>query len=209
MRFSYLLTLMWVFYGGTSVVLAATAAPVAPIEKPTATAENSAAMKGKLVAPSTSPDSISSIPTIPTTLLQLGTDEALVPDWSKISFATLPPLATAGLLGSLHWQAGEPVDHLLTLSDFQDTFHLQDLDFYAIALATDTDPRTVSLEQFKLLHQQTLADVVNIVPDLGKLPVSSVKPIADLLHSAKPNDELDELTPLSVVVQDPDLLTRR
>jgi len=147
----------------------------------------------------------SSTATIPTMMITRGQEQTVTPDWSRLSFANLPAIAQSGSLNGQKWAAGQPVDKLLTLGDFQDSFKLQDLNLYAIAVATQTSIEVVKLSQFKLLASQTLADLALAVPELEQLPVSTVKPLSDLLKSAKPSYRLTEETLPQLLEQDPTL----
>jgi hypothetical protein len=143
--------------------------------------------------------------TIPTVMITRGQEQTVTPDWSRLSFAKLPAISQSGSLNGQKWLAGQLVEKLLTLGDFQDSFKLQDLNLYAIAVATQTPIKLVKLSQFKLLAEQTLADLVLAVPELEQLPVSTVKPLSDLLKSAKPSYRLTEKTLPQLLEQDPTL----
>ncbi|MEX0270492.1 hypothetical protein AB3R30_15210 [Leptolyngbyaceae cyanobacterium UHCC 1019] len=147
----------------------------------------------------------SSTATIPTVMITRGQEQTVTPDWSRLSFANLPAITQSGSLNGQKWSAGQPVEKLLTLGDFQDSFKLQDLNLYAIAVATQMPIKLVKLSQFKLLAGQTLADLALAVPELEQLPVSTVKPLSDLLKSAKPSYRLTEKTLPQLLEQDPTL----
>lgn len=140
-----------------------------------------------------------------TTIPTVRIEQTIVPDWSVLSFAKLPAIAQSGSLQGQSWSAGQRVEQLLTLGDFQDSFKLQDLNLYAISLAAQTPPETIKLDQFKLLQRQTLSNLANAVPELEKVPVSQVKPLSDLLRSAKSSDRLLEATLPQLLAQDPTL----
>jgi hypothetical protein len=142
---------------------------------------------------------------IPTSILQLGGGEAEIPDWSKISFASLPALSQANTLGELSWSKGEGIEQLLKLQDFEQTFQLQNLSLFTIGLKTQLDPEEMPLASFRLLRHQTIESLVQAVPGLGNYPVPSIPPIAALLQQIKPSYQLQELTPLSLVIKDPEL----
>lgn len=99
---------------------------------------------------------------IPTVILQLGGGEAMTPDWSKISFATLPPLSEAGSLGELSWRKGERLEEVMRLEDFEHSFDLQDLSLFSIGLKIQVDPKTIPLSQFKLLQHQTIEGSISL-----------------------------------------------
>ena len=111
----------------------------------------------------------------------------------------------SGSLWGRSWSAGQRLDDVLTLGDFQNSFKLQDLNLYAIALAAQTSPKTTPLKQFRLLQQQTLAGLVNAIPELDQHPVSEIKPLADLLNGVKPGYRLIEETLPELLRQDPSL----
>lgn len=142
---------------------------------------------------------------IPTTLVEPDQIRALAPDWTRLNFAKLPTLVESGSLWERTWSAGQKLEDVLTLGDFQNSFRLQDLNLYAIALATQTSPKSIPLKQFRLLQQQTLAALVNAIPELDQHPVSEIKPLADLLNAAKPGYRLMEATLPDLLRQDPSL----
>lgn len=142
---------------------------------------------------------------IPTVLVERDQIRALAPDWTRLAFVKLPTLVQSGSLWGRNWSAGQKLEDLLTLGDFQNSFKLQDLNLYAIALAAQTSPRTISLSQFKLLQQQSLAALANAIPELEQHPVSAIKPLADLLNAAKPGYRLMEETLPDLLRQDPSL----
>ncbi|MBE9011193.1 hypothetical protein IQ250_13340, partial [Pseudanabaenaceae cyanobacterium LEGE 13415] len=142
---------------------------------------------------------------IPTVLVERDQVRALAPDWTRLTFAKLPRLTQSGSLWGRNWSTGQKLDDVLTLGDFQNSFKLQDLNLYAISLATQTPPKAIPLNQFRLLQQQSLNTLVNAIPDLDQYPVSEIKPIADLLNAAKPGYRLIEETLPELLRQDPSL----
>lgn len=142
---------------------------------------------------------------IPTILMQSDTHSVITPNWSAISFATLPLLQTSGFVQGRRWKAKQPLEQVLTLGDFADSFKLQDLNLYAIAIATQNSPKTHKLSEFKLFQHQTLADLAIVLPTLQQLPVNQVAPLADLLKTAKPTSQLAAETLPQLLEQDPTL----
>jgi predicted chitinase len=120
-------------------------------------------------------------------------NSAPVPAWDKISFAALPainesgqiqvPPAVANQLGynpSHSWPPGAALGDVLQLGDVQAAFGLEQLSLGAIAQHSGLTLE--SLSQFPLIQQQTLASLVNALPDLGNIPLNQVKPLADLVQ---------------------------
>lgn len=142
---------------------------------------------------------------IPTVLIERDDLRTLAPDWTRLTFAKLPRLLQSGSLWGRTWLTGQRLEDVLTLGDFQNSFKLQDLNLYAIALATQTSPKSIPLKQFRLLQQQSLAALVKAIPELEQHPVSGIKPLADLLNAAKPGYRLMEETLPDLLRQDPSL----
>lgn len=142
---------------------------------------------------------------IPKLLIQSNTHSVITPNWSAISFATFPPLQNSGFVQGRSWKAKQPLQEVLTLGDFADSFKLQDLNLYAIAVATHTSPKTQKLSEFRVLQHQTLVDLAIALPTLQQLPVNKVQPLADLLKTAKPTYQLAEETLPQLLAQDPTL----
>jgi len=142
---------------------------------------------------------------IPTVFVERDQIRALAPDWTRLNFAKLPTFVEGGSLWERTWSIGQKLEDVLTLGDFQNSFKLQDLNLYAIALATQISPKAIPLNQFRLLQQQTLKTLVNAIPELDQHPVSDIRPLADLLNSAKPGYRLMEETLPELLRQDPSL----
>lgn len=142
---------------------------------------------------------------IPTVVIERDQVRTLTPDWTRLTFAKLPTLAQPGSLWGRNWSVGQKLEDILTLGDFQNSFKLQDLNLYAIALATQTSPKAIPLNQFHLLEQQTLTALANAIPALDQYPVNEIKPLVALLHSAKPGYRLMEETLPELLRQDPSL----
>lgn len=142
---------------------------------------------------------------IPTLVVQSDTHTVITPNWSAISFITFPSFQTSGLMQGRSWKVKQPLEQVLTLGDFADSFKLQDLNLYAIAIATQNSPKTLKLSEFKLLQHQTLADLAIALPTLQQLSVNKVQPLVDLLEMAKPTYQLAEETLPQLLEQDPTL----
>ena len=143
---------------------------------------------------------------IPTVKVQQGELSANAPDWNTLTFATLPKLSQAGVVGTRSWQQGQALDQVLTLGDFASTFRLQDLNLFAIALATQTAPAAVKLSDFKLFKQQTLMGLAQAMPELSQEPINKVVLLRDRLQIVFPRPDLNR-TLAEVIADDPQLGT--
>jgi murein DD-endopeptidase MepM/ murein hydrolase activator NlpD len=132
--------------------------------------------------------------TIPTMLIESEGQYAAVPDWSQITFGTLPAILSDGgfeapaevneMLGydlSRTWQAGDRADTYLKLGDFQSSLYLQIFNLYTLSQISNFDPTQVALSSLELASWQTIDDLVTAIPGLGNYPVEDVAPIAALL----------------------------
>lgn len=142
---------------------------------------------------------IASEPNIPITTVESEGQYARVPDWSQITFSSLPPILTAGsfvapsevnqLLGydlSRTWQAGDTADTYLKLGDFQTSLYLQLFNLSALAQMTNLDLSQIALDALEMAAWQTIDDLVTAIPGLGNYRVAEVAPIAALLRDKFP-----------------------
>jgi hypothetical protein len=117
------------------------------------------------------------------------------PDWAQITLRSLPAILESGSfeaptdliwqLGydpSRLWQAGQTADEYLLLGDFQDSFQLQRFSLADIGALVGLDWEVLRLADLALVGWQTIADLVQAIPDLVEFPVQEVQPIADLLQ---------------------------
>jgi hypothetical protein len=142
---------------------------------------------------------IASEPNIPITTVESEGQYARVPDWSQITFSSLPPILTTGsfvappevnqLLGydlSRTWQAGDTADTYLKLGDFQTSFYLQLLNLSTLAQMTNLDLSQIALNALEMAAWQTIDDLVTAIPRLGNYRVAEVAPLAALLRDQFP-----------------------
>lgn len=132
--------------------------------------------------------------TIPTVAYSVGSQELLVPDWSQISFATLPPIQEPGFLQlpqslvsqigydpTRSWNAGLSPDSFVMLGDVENAFHIEAFTLGDISGISGGNMAFLRLNDFALINWQTPESLVSAIPGLGSLSVSQVKPIQDLL----------------------------
>ncbi len=131
---------------------------------------------------------------IPTLSYTNGQQLLGAPDWSKITWSSLPPIQSPGWiqvppnLGSAlgynpsrTWQAGQTPDTLMMLGDVADAFGLQEFSLANVAQITGEAANVGRLKDLKLTSWQTIGSLVEAIPGLENLPISQVKPIYDLV----------------------------
>ena len=141
--------------------------------------------------------SIAPEPAIPTTAIEWEQQVARVPDWSRISFRTLPPVSSDGAFTappaatraagydlSRVWEAGQTPDTYLKLGDFQTSLYPQIFNLHTIAATGGFDLQQVALDNLEMITWQTVNDLVTAIPGLSNLPVSQVQPIAQLFSKS-------------------------
>lgn len=137
--------------------------------------------------------------TLPIASVEWDGQYARIPDWSEISFHTLPPILEDGefvapsdlnqALGydlSRHWKAGQTADSYLKLGDFQTSLYPQFFNLYTIAQLTRLDLKQIALSNFKAATQQTLDQLVTTIPGLDSYRLNQVPAIAALFSQKFP-----------------------
>ncbi|MHC5746849.1 MAG: hypothetical protein ACYTXT_34165 [Nostoc sp.] len=132
----------------------------------------------------------------PTINYSQGKYKTAAPDWSKITWDTLPPVQQPGFLKipknlistfgydpSRSWTAGQKVDSVVMLGDADDAFKMSALSLKSIgtvALPTTATTTKPTLKDFGLIQWQTPKTLVKAMPELSNLSLSEVPPLADL-----------------------------
>ncbi len=119
-----------------------------------------------------------------------------LPDWSKITFASLPAISQNGYFRatpevvsqldydpSRSWMTGQTPDTFLKLGDFQESFKLQNFDLSNIAQLVGLDLKDVTLDKFGAIAFQNLESLVQAVSGLGERLIQDTPPVMDLLKS--------------------------
>ncbi len=138
---------------------------------------------------------ISTEPAMPLTTIEADGQFARVPNWSQISFSSLPPILSDGsftappevnqLLGydlSRSWQAGDMADQYLKLGDFQTSLYPQLFNLETLGQMANFDPSQIALDALQMMAWQKIDDLVTAIPGLGSYQVDNVPPIAALLE---------------------------
>ncbi|MEL6777776.1 MAG: hypothetical protein AAFO06_11010 [Cyanobacteria bacterium J06597_16] len=149
-----------------------------------------------LFSPGTAIASIAPEPPIPTTAVEWEQNYARIPDWSQITFRSLPPILSPGEFSapgelsqalnydpSRQWQAGQTADTYMKLGDFQTSLYPQIFNLNTIADVTNLDLQQVALSALKVATWQTVDDLVTAIPGLSNFSVQEVLPIAKLFSN--------------------------
>jgi len=132
---------------------------------------------------------------MPTVAYSNGNQKVLAPDWSRLTWSSLPPIQESsgwtelpsglsqqlGFDPSVSWQVGETPDRFIKLgSDVQDAFHLEAFSLQDISALTGLAMQNLRLNDFGLTSWQTPNSLVKAIPELGSLNLSDVQPLQDL-----------------------------
>ena len=131
---------------------------------------------------------------IPTIAYTSGGQQVQAPDWSKITFSSLPPIESPGwidfqpsLIKSLGydpsrvWLAGSSPNQFVMLGDMAEAFHMEAFNLKDISGLTGLAIESLSLNDFGLTQWQTPKSLLKAIDPLGNLPVSQIAPFRDLL----------------------------
>ena len=120
----------------------------------------------------------------PTEISIISGEQVVLPDWDNISFSDFPPISSGGsaIIDGIErfWQAGQTPDQYLNLLDIFD-LSPEVLSLDSIMNMVGFDIGSFDLGEFPIVGEQTLADLVSIVPNLEFESVLDVAPIADLV----------------------------
>lgn len=122
----------------------------------------------------------------PTQINIISGEQVVLPDWENISFSDFPAIASSGsfIVDGIErfWQAGQTPDQYLNLLDIFD-LSPEVLSLDSIIDTMGFDIGSFDLGEFPIVGEQTLSDLVSIVPNLEFQNVLDVAPIADLVGS--------------------------
>ena len=115
-----------------------------------------------------------------------------LPDWERIALADFPPVNRGGSIGSefnsyvgydlsREWYAGDSLVEILKLGDLEEALAVGDFSLGEIAAITGVALDEIALSSFKLVNDQSLAELVKAVSGLGQKRVAQVQPIAKLV----------------------------
>lgn len=134
---------------------------------------------------------------IPTVAYDVNGHRLTLPDWSMLTWANMPPMQESGEvqipsdlsqeLGydpSRSWSAGEVLDSVVMLGDVEKAFNIGSLTLSALQQMQElVNLDDLTLDDFGILKTQTVATLVEAIPELSNIDISQVKPIQDLAAS--------------------------
>jgi hypothetical protein len=148
---------------------------------------------------------------LPITSIESGDQFARIPDWSKITLRSLPPIqedgefaassevnSAAGYDLSRTWQAGQTADQYLKLGDLQTSLYPQVFNLFSIGQLANLDVQKVALSALAPASWQRIDDLVTAIPGLGNYPIQQMPAIETLLNKVgtapfNPSSNLSEL----------------
>ena len=105
-------------------------------------------------------------------------------DWERITLSSLPAIQSTGEITkdkgiSRSWKVSQTPDQFLQVVDISSPLSVELLSLEKIYKLTSggQELRRLSLAKFPLIAVQTVEHLVEVVPKLGRLPVSEVAPI--------------------------------
>ncbi|MGF1488333.1 MAG: hypothetical protein ACFBSE_14700, partial [Prochloraceae cyanobacterium] len=136
------------------------------------------------------------------------------PDWNNVSFASLPPITSPGLVNapaslieqlgynpSRAWQIGDRAADILKIGDFSPT-ELPDFALSTVSSITGIEISTLtslSLDKFSLMEWQNWDSLISAIPDLGGLPISRVKIAKDFFGELNSGDLPTDLSIMDAI----------
>ncbi|MEG3918518.1 M23 family metallopeptidase [Microcoleus sp. T3_A4] len=142
---------------------------------------------------------------------------ALLPDWTQISFSQMPPISQSGSLSageykqavgydlSRSWTAGQTPDQYIMLGDISQALQPELLSFGFVAQQAGLNLDSVALSAFTLVAKQSLNQLVQAIPLLGQFKVAEIAPVAGLLATKAAGIDVADRTLELVLSSNPQL----
>ena len=145
-------------------------------------------MLGSLLNQKATAATLPNTDTIPTKLL----NNAPVPDWENINFKSfvfssdgsieLPKAKIPGYKSKKVWNAGQSLDQVMELGDFEEVFGLENFSLKDIEKLSSISLKNTKLSDFSIAKWQTVPELVKAMPKLANEYVVDVPPIKDLVE---------------------------
>ncbi len=149
--------------------------------------------------------------TIPTKLL----NNAPVPDWENINFKSfvfssdgsieLPIAKIPGYNSERVWKAGQSLDQVMELGDFEEVLGLENFSLKDIEKLSGISLQNTNLSDFSIAKWQTVPELVKAIPTLADEQVINVPPIRDLVGQTLTTGFSENLTIGELIQQNPEL----
>jgi hypothetical protein len=130
---------------------------------------------------------------VPTITYSQGKYQTQAPDWSKITWDTLPPVQQPGYLKipqnlisvfgydpSREWSAGQKADSVVMLGDIDDAFKISSFTLKQLSTIVPINPK-LTLKDVGLMQWQTPLSLLKAIPGIGNLNANLVPPIAAIM----------------------------
>ncbi|WP_193200527.1 hypothetical protein [Nostoc sp. MG11] len=130
---------------------------------------------------------------IPTVTYAQGKYQTQAPDWSKITWDTLPPVEQPGYLKipqnlisvfgydpSRSWSAGQKADSVVMLGDIDDAFKTSSFTLKQLSTIVPINPK-LTLKDIGLMQWQTPLSLLKAIPEIGNLNANQVPPITAIM----------------------------
>jgi hypothetical protein len=150
-------------------------------------------------------------PTIPTKLL----NNAPVPDWENINFKSfvfssdgsieLPKAQIPGYKSKKVWKAGQSLDQVMEVGDFEEVFGLENFSLKDIERLSGISLKNTKLSDFSIAKWQTVLELVKAIPKLADEYIEDVPPIRDLLEQTLTRGFTLDQTIGELIQQNPEL----
>ena len=118
-------------------------------------------------------------------------NNAPVPAWEQINFKSfvfssdgnmdLPPSNEPGYKAHRSWTAGQSLDQVMHLGDFEQVFSLEKFSLKDIESLAGISLKNVNLSQFSLAKWQSIPELTKALPQLSNQYVADIPPIDDLV----------------------------
>ena len=118
-------------------------------------------------------------------------NNAPVPDWQSITFKSfvfsspgsieLPNVEFPGYKSIRNWQAGQSLDEVMELGDFENVFNLENFSLQTIGQLSGISLANTKLSDFQTIKWQTVPELTKAIPSLVNEYVENVPPIRDLI----------------------------
>lgn len=143
------------------------------------------------------------IPKIPTVLENIEGYSVEVPDWSQITWSSMPGFAEAGSIDfpmdvvnqlgydpSRIWQAGANVSDVLMLGDIS-SMGVSGFALQQISNLSGINLGNLSLNDFTAMNWQSITSLTSAIPGLENIPIANIQVFSDLISKEGIGNLLD------------------
>lgn len=119
-----------------------------------------------------------------------------IPDWDTFTFEDFGSVLEGGSVPDPErsWNAGDAVSDILQLGDVSESLAIEDFSLDQISQIAELDLSQVALDAFPLLEEQTISQLVEVVPFLGDYQLQEVASIQALFEQQGIDESLFDNT---------------